>query len=254
VGAEPDVDACSPEWFARALDAAARVQLPPDRACRVQFDVDGARSFLTVDGGRVTAWELGSADGADVELRWTRDHARQIARGELRGNDALRATTVAAATADGTYVGTPAPLNLRDRHELTAMPTVPGATFTAQYRYRDGPFGDVHYVLAFEDGRFVDERLEQADGSDVQVDVTYRAMALVRAGDITILDALENGTVNGELGPLATLAGISESPEFHDAEVATGRHAVALSVLGELAADPTFAAAMARIVASTRWA
>ena len=54
----------------------------------------------------------------------------------------------------------------------------------------------------------------------------YRAVPLVRSGACTIIDALADGTLNGDLGPLALLAGILESPEFHAAEVATGGRVV----------------------------
>lgn len=132
------------------------------------------------------------------------------------------------------------------------MPTAPGATFGVQYRFRDGPFGPVEYVQCFADGRLVEERLGTLDGHDVTVEVTYRAMALVRAGEWTVIEALEGGSVTGDLGPLAALAGVAESPEYHDAELATGPHMLPLAVLGELDADPAFAAAMEQLASSTR--
>jgi hypothetical protein len=245
--------ALSPEWFAAARDAIAGVALPDDRACRIQFDVDGTQFGLVVDGGRVTTFDLGAVDGAEVELRWPRDVARRILSRELRGNDAILATTVVAATGDGTYTGTPAPLNLSGQPGLDDMPEVPGASFTVRYINRDGPFGHVHYVLRFEDGRLADERLEELDQADVLVDVTYRSMALVRSDEITILEALETGNVQGEIGPLATIAGIQEAPEFHDAEIATGRHAIPLSVLGELDAHTDFGPAIAKLAAEADW-
>lgn len=128
------------------------------------------------------------------------------------------------------------------------MLRVPDATLAAQYRYRRGPFGDVTEVMWFDEGRFVEQRPGETDAADVYVDVTYRALALVRAGEITVIQALEGGAVKGDLGGLAALAGIVESPEFHAAELATGRHSIALSVLGELDAHDTFAAAMRVLV------
>jgi hypothetical protein len=187
-------------------------------------------------------------------VRWTRDGARRVLTRELRGDDATLATTVVAPTGDGgTYTGTPAPLNLLVRPELADMPEVPGASFSVFYTNRDGPFGDVHYVLQFTDGRLTDERLDTPQHADVTVDVSYRSMAYVRADEMTILEALETGNVNGEIGPLATLAGIQESPEFHDAELATGRHAIALSVLGELDAHTPFGPAIAKLAADSTW-
>jgi hypothetical protein len=188
-----------------------------------------------------------------VELRWSIPDARRILGRELRGDDAILATTVVAGTEDGAYVGPPAPLNLLCRPELRAMPRVPGATLAVQYHYRRGPFGDISHVLHFEDGRPVEEHLGEIQQPNVVVDVTYRAMAEVRAGEKSILEALEGGAIRGDIGPLAALAGIVEGAEFHAGEVATGRHALALAVLGELDCDPAFAAAMGALASRTRW-
>jgi hypothetical protein len=70
----------------------------------------------------------------------------------------------------------------------------------------DGPFGDVDYVHHFFDGRLVEERLGSLHERDVVVSMTYRAMALVRAGEWSVIEALEGGSVVGDLGPLAALA------------------------------------------------
>jgi hypothetical protein len=79
-------------------------------------------------------------------------------------------------------------------------------------------------------------------------------MALIRAGELTVLEALnDGGRVEGELGPLAMLAGIAESPEFNAAQRATGRHALALAVLGELDARTTFGDAVARLASESEW-
>ena len=246
------LEAFSPEWFEQARALVEPVRLPADCSCRVQIDAEGTRWFLTLDDGRVTGWDLGSIDEPEVELRWAAGDARKIVMRELRGTAALQATTVAAAAADGPYLGPPAPLNLSGRPEIGSMPTAPGATFGVQYGFRDGPFGPVEYVQRFADGRLVEERLGTLDGHDVTVEVTYRAMALVRAGEWTVIEALEGGSVTGDLGPLAALAGIAESPEYHDAELATGPHMLPLAVLGELDADPAFAAAMEQLASSTR--
>jgi hypothetical protein len=247
------LEAFSPEWFAHARSLVEGVTLPLDCACRLQFDATGTRWFLTLSGGRVTGWDLGTIDEPDAELRWSAGDARQIVARELRGTAALLATTVVATAADGPYVGPPAPLNLSGRPEIRSMPTASGATFGVQYVFKDGPFGDVDYVQHFVDGRLVEERLGSLHERDVVVSMTYRAMALVRAGEWTVIEALEGGSVVGDLGPLAALAGIAEGPEYHDAELATGPHMLGLAALGELDADPTYAAAVEQLAASTRW-
>lgn len=69
----------------------------------------------------------------------------------------------------------------------------------------------------------------------------------------TVIDALDGGAVSGEMGPLAALDGIVESPEYRDAELATGPHMLALAALGELDADSTYRTALEGLVAATRW-
>lgn len=243
----------SAEWFERARSLVAGIALPGDRACRVRFRAGDAQWHLVVDGGRIAEWGAGTFDAPDLELRWQPEDARRILARELRGDDAMLATTVAAEAAGGTYVGPPAPQNLLGRPELDAMTPVPGATVAVQYHFRRGPFGDVDHVLRFEDGLLADQHFGTIAHADVRIDVPYRAIAVVRSGDGTIIDALADGSVDGDIGPLAALAGILEDPAFQSAERATGRHAYALAVLGELDSDPEFAEAMTELAAETRW-
>lgn len=244
----------SPEWFERGRSLVAGIALSAERACRVQFRAGDAQWHLVVDGGRITEWAAGSLDAPELELRWRPEDARRILARELRGDGAMLATTVVARDAAGDeYVGPPAPQNLLGRPELDAMTPVPGATVAVQYHFRAGPFGDVDHVLRFEDGLLVEQRFGSVEHPDVRVDVPYRAIAVVRSGERTIVDALADGSVDGDIGPLAALAGILEDTAFQAAERATGRHAYALAVLGELDAEPAFADAMTRLAAETRW-
>jgi hypothetical protein len=211
--------------------------LPADlySACRVMFEAGDAIWHLVVSSSSVTVGDGPIAD-PDVTLRWSLEDATAIAQGDLDGNDALLRTTVIASDLDGTYEGPPAPLNLGSRRELEAMPLIPGATVTVGYRYRLGPFGESSYLLSFVDGRVEQESVHESGAPDVRVEVSYRSMAAVRAGEMSILDALVDGSVTGEEGALGLLGGLSESREFHAAELATGRQAFALATLGELRA------------------
>jgi hypothetical protein len=101
---------------------------------------------------------------------------------------------------------------------------------------------------SFVDGRVVEVGLGPLEEPDVWVDVTWRAMARVREGTMTIIEALEDGKVDGRIGPMALLAGVSESPEYQRAERAGGPAAVALATLGELREEPAFQAASAALV------
>jgi hypothetical protein len=224
------------EAWASWKDALTTVTLPEWADARLAFDAGGTCWHLVVERGRVIAFGRDEISDPDARLCWPRAEAVAILQGTLSGDDALTATTVVT----GDYTGPPAPLNLACRPELVALPLVPHASIGVQYTYRAGPFGDVSYALTFENGRLDREQLGPLADPDVVVEVSYRTFALVRAGEMTVLEALEDGHVDGEIGPLAVLAGISESDEFRDAERATGRHAFALATLGQLHADGTY--------------
>jgi hypothetical protein len=220
--------------------------LPDWADARIMFEAGDARWHLVLERGEVVALAAGGVEDPDVTVRWDAEHARSILNYSLQGDDAMAVTTVV----DGAYTGPPAPLNLVGRPELEKMPRVPGGNLGVQYLFRDGPFGDVLHAFIFEEGHLVAQQLGKIEHMDVMVELTYRAMARVRAGEITIIEGLEGGSVAGELGPLALLAGISESPEFHEAELASGRHALALAAMGQVWRNPELMATMRDLQAS----
>lgn len=59
---------------------------------------------------------LEHVDAPDIELRWSTEDAEAIFSYTLRGDEAMRRTTVI----DGDYAGPPAPCNLMCRPELDA--------------------------------------------------------------------------------------------------------------------------------------
>jgi hypothetical protein len=182
----------------------------------------------------VTAFTAGDAERADVVVHAAAPQLRQLFDGTLAGDDAMNVVTVEAPTGDGVYAGAPAPADLRERPELQLMPVVPEATMTLEYTLTDAPFGTIHYWMRFEDGAFTGDGFGPVEHADVRATVAYRALARVRAGDCSVLEHIEGGTVNGDIGPLALIDGLLEDPAFHAAELATGRHAFALAALGEL--------------------
>jgi len=214
---------------------------------RFVFEVDTARWHLVLERGEVVALGKDRIENPDVTVRWDAEHARSILNYSLQGNDAMAVTTIV----DGAHIGPPAPLDLVGRPELERLPRIPGGNLRVQYHFPDGPFGDVLHALIFEEGRLVGQHLGKIEQMDVMVDVTYRAMTRVRAGEITIIEALEGGNVAGQLGPLALLAGITESPEFHEAELATGRHGIAMAAFGQVWRNPELIATMRDLQAFT---
>jgi hypothetical protein len=238
-------------WFEAARALVDGVVVSPASGCRVQFDADGERFFLVVEEGRLLGFESGDVDRADVEVRFTLADAASVWRRELRDDDAMRAVTVVAPVRDGVYTGPPCPGDLLVRGELDGVPSIPDASLLFEYTFSQGPFGVVHHWLRFENGRPVADGFGEIEAPDVRVGVAYRAVPLVRSGERTIIDVLEGGTLQGDLGPLGLLAGILESPEFHAAELATGGHGFALAVIGELWSNPVWTEALERLAGET---
>jgi hypothetical protein len=238
----------SADAFARARELVDGAL--PERAgssCRLQFDA-GTRWGLVVEDGRVVTWEPGDLPDADAEVRWSPEDAVAVLTGRLEGDEAMRRTTVVERTQAGDSVGPPPPMDIVGRPQLDALPELPGATVATQYRFRTGPFGTVDFWMRWEDGRITGIDLGRLDEPDVRVEVTYRAMARVRDGSITIIEALEDGAIDGKIGPMALLAGVSESREFQRAERAGGPAGQALATLGELREVPAFREACAALV------
>ncbi len=241
----------SDEWFEALRSGVRSVALAPEHECRIQFDAGGTRFVLVVEAGRVTRFDAGEVERADVEIRCARPDAAGIWRRELRDDDAMRAVTVVAPVADGMYTGPPSPADLLGRPELAASPAVPDAALVVAYTLTGGPFGTVHHWLRYENGKPVAEGFGDVDSPDVRIGTRYREIALVRSGQHTVIDALDGGTIDGAIGPMALLAGILESPEYEAAELASGRHGFALSVLGDLWADPEWIATLDALAEQT---
>jgi hypothetical protein len=241
-------DVLSDAAFARARELVGDA-LPerPGSSCRLQFDA-GTRWGLVVEDGRVTTWQPGDLADAEAELRWSPEDAAAVLSGRLEGDEAHRRTTLSERAKAGDYVGPPPPMDLAGRAELQDLPELPAATVLTQYRFRSGPFGAVDYWVRWEDGRVTGMDLGLVEDHDVRGEVTFRAMARVRDGSMTIIEALEDGSVDGKIGPMALLAGVSEGREWQRAERAGGPAAGALATLGELREVTAFREACAALV------
>ncbi len=239
----------APDWFTAVSVLLADVQLSSVSSCKIQFDTTSTPFVLVIENGRPCRFGTGKLETPDLELRFSPDDLACIWQGKLRDDEAMRATIVVAEAQGGIYSGPPAPDDLLHRPELDALPSIPGASVLVAYTFSGGPFGVVHHWLRFEDGKLVGSGFGEVDGPDVRIGTTYRAIPLVRSGECTILEAIEGGTIEGELGPLGLIAGIMESPEFRAAELATGRQGFALSVLGELWSHPAWVAGLERLAA-----
>jgi hypothetical protein len=241
----------SSEWFEQIRQLTDGIALSDGSVCRIQFDLEGTRFGLVVDGGRVKSFARGEIDEPELELRFTSADGAALWRHELRGDDAMRAATVVTQLADGVYCGPPAPADLVRRPEFDGLPRIVEASLVVAYTFRRGPFGLLRHWFRFENGRPADDGFGVPDEYDVRIEVEYRAIPLLRSGEQTILDVLEGGSIDGALGPITMLAGILEAPEFRAADLASGRQGFALATLGELWADPRWTGALEHLAADS---
>jgi hypothetical protein len=253
---ETRLDVGSAAWCDRARTLTAELPHLPGRSYRVQHDAIDQRGghrrwHQVVEEGRVVAWDAGDVDDPDIEVRWG-DVARAAAtyRGELSGTDALAAVRVVAA---GEAEISPPPLELASVPELDGLPFVPGASVRVQYELAAGPFGGVSFWTTFSDGRSAGMGFGTLSDPDAIVRITFSSMAAVRAGEMTVLQALEDGgRVEGAVGPLMVLAGLQESPELRAVEMACGPAAGVLGAMGAVWDSLEHREAMVALGAVTR--
>jgi hypothetical protein len=244
-------------WLAAATErtrSLAPGPMPGDG--RIQFVADGpggAEWALIIAAGVIEAWRPGRVLDADVEIRWRAEDAGALLGGALSGTEATARTTMVEERLSGTYVGPPPPLDFvaaaADR-----LPALPGVDLRWQCRYVRGPFGAVDYALVFEDGQLVDAPLGVIDDADVSLGVPFSKAMLLRRGEITMLEALQDGRISGTEGSLAVLAGLLESPPYVEVmrECASGRGVLALAVLGEVASQDGYRRAMGELTQGGR--
>jgi hypothetical protein len=237
----------SPAWFVRARELVADLPVRPGLGCRAQFRTEGASWHLVIDEGQVTSWDLGEIDDPTIILRMPRDAALEAHQPDSDGTAVLAACAVVEP--DGTET-LPSPLDVLLVRGFDDLAEIPGADLTIQFHISDGPFGAVDCWWRFESGRSVASELSTARDPDVEIWVSFSAFQRVRAGELTLLDALSEGArVVGEEGPLMLYAGLQESPEFQAAVRACGPSGFVFRVIGTVRADPVFRSALVELSA-----
>lgn len=240
--------ALSDTWFEEALALVQELPVRPGLDGAVQFEAGDIRWHQVITDGRVTAWARGELPDAQLSVRMPMETALAAHRPGADGSALLATCTVVRA--DGTEE-LPAPLDLLAQPALEALPLLRGADLTVQYHLANGPFGDVRVCSSFVDGRLVEMVLDEREDPDVEIWVSFRAMAALRSGTATILELLADGArFEGGEGPLMLFAGLEEGPELQAAKRSCGPSAAVLGVLGEVRADPAFQAALTRLAGS----
>lgn len=228
-------------WFDRARSLVDGLPPQPGVSCRVQFEADDLRWHLVVEDGRVVAWDLGVVPDPQVTVRMPMDTALAVHR---PGSDGTEALARSVLVEDDGSEGLLSPVDVGHRPELDALPLLPGADVTLQYHLADGPFGDVSVWWDFVSGRSRDIQLGTHPEPDVTVWVPFQRIAPVRAGSMSILEALEGGRVEGAEGPLMLYAGLEESPELQAVGRSCGPSAAVLGALGLVTSQAVFQEAL----------
>jgi len=247
----------SDAWFDRARSLTRDLPEQPGVGCRLQFDAvdeDGGhrRWHQVIADGRIEAWAPGDLADAELELRWPLDIARRLYTAELDGTEAMDALTVAYPVDGATVTGRPSPMDIADTAELDRLPSIPDATLATQFQFFAGPFGSVRFWWTFVDGRSTGMGFGTHAEPDVFVRIRFQRMVGVRRGDLSVLEALEDGGIaDGGVGPLMLLAGLQESPELLAAGRACGPSGPALAALGQVTDRPEHRTAIAALAAAT---
>lgn len=228
-------------WFERARALVDGLPVQPGASCRIQFEAGEHRWHLVAVDGRVEAWAPGELDDAELVVRMPVETALAIHRPGCDGTAAL--ATCALVEADGSE-SLLSPLDVGHRPELDDLPVLPGADVTIQYHLAKGPFGDVSVWWAFESGRSRAIGLGTDPEADIVARVPFQRIAPVRAGTMSILEALEGGEVEGGEGPLMLYAGLEESAELQAVGRSCGPSAAVLGALGLVTSQPAFREAL----------
>lgn len=247
----------SEAWFERARDLTADLPGQPGVGCRLQYEaVDGDGSSLrwhhVIVDGRVEAFGPGELTDPDLELRWPLATAQALYAGDASGTEAMAALTVAHRSESQVVTGPPSPADITMTGGLDHLPRIPEATLTTQFRLVAGPFGPVDFWWTFEDGISTGMGFGVVAEHDVWVQIRYQRMVAVRRGEISVVEALEEGgKVDGGVGPLMLLAGLQESPELLAAGKACGPSGPVLADLGRVTSGREHRQAMADLAAVT---
>lgn len=246
----------SDQWFAVAKElVAGRLPPQPDASGRLQFEAhagdERVRWLQVIDAGEIRRWERGELADAEVEVRWRLEDAWRVLHRELSPNDAVKATTVLDHREGRSYLGIAPPLDLAEQPELDEFPLIPGVTVSFQAELHGSPFGDVSLALRFRDGR-VASTTSTVPNPDVRAAFSFRDLIRMRLGEITILDALASGSLDGDQSSMIMMAGLLESESYRRAQRACGsRGSLALAALGEVATTPGYRSAMAELALGT---
>jgi hypothetical protein len=106
------------------------------------------------------------------------------------------------------------PFDIAAPDRLPDLPDVAGATVACQYSLERSPLGDVACLHVFRDGRLEVVETTWHEEADVFVELPYHAYLQMRAGRMTMYEAISLGGLHGHLGRLAVLAGILESADW----------------------------------------
>lgn len=157
-------------------------------------------------GGRLHSWKPGREPSPDLCVHVPEDGHDWLIVGAPIG-DAVSAVQVHIP---GEELG---PFPHGDLQPAIGMSTIPGATLVVQHIERGTPFGTIAYRQHFEEG--VPVRFEWSlDGGHVVVNARFGAILGYRIGNLTLLEAITVGRIDGDIAHVSLVTGIVERPEY----------------------------------------
>jgi len=159
-------------------------------------------------GGRLHSWKPGRTRSPDLCVHLPEDGHDWLIVGAPAG-DCVADVQVHIP---GEQLG---PFPPGDLQPAIGMSEIPGATLVVQHIERGTPFGTVAIRQHFEEG--VPVHFEWGlGGAHVIVNARFGAMLGYRIGDLTLLEAIRVGRIEGELANVSLATGIVARPEYRD--------------------------------------
>ncbi len=104
------------------------------------------------------------------------------------------------------------PLDEIDLAEFGEMPEIIGGDVRVQSVFTGSPWGEIHFITNFSNGRPTKSYLGWDDSCDVFLRITLADLIGLRNGTVSFLDAMHHGNIGGTTAMISLVAGLVDSP------------------------------------------
>ncbi len=103
------------------------------------------------------------------------------------------------------------PLDEIDLVEFGEMPEIIGGDVKVQSVFTGSPWGEIHFITNFTNGRPTKSYLGWDDSCDVFLRIALADLIGLRNGTVTFLDAMHHGNIGGTTAMISLVAGLVDS-------------------------------------------